>query len=147
MVATDAGDVRIIRSDPSKNVREVIFEAPTEKLNVSTDPRQQLIVPKSESVFMEDDLLIVEVKLTAASSVDNGLSTIQLPIRKMNLRTNQVYETYLRAGDIQSADTTVAAADVWNEIGSYTIGAKSELKFGHSIAENSRIYIDLVENA
>lgn len=145
MTASDEGDVRIVFTDASQSRREKIFEAPTEALDVSTDPRQQLIVPFSLETIHEDDLLLVEVKVGTASSADYGLSTVRIPVTKRSKATGQETPTYLRDSDLRSADVTLATS--WTQLGSYTISAQEDLKLGHRIPDNSRIYISFTENA
>lgn len=146
MVDTDEGDFRITKTDASETVREVLYEGPSEILDASTDPRQQPIVPMSLASLREDDKLLIEYKTTTATTVDYGLSTVRIPIRRRNVRTGNVAESYLRHGNFTSADVTVAA-NTWVKIGSYTVPAQEEIRLGQSIAENSRIYVALVENA
>ena len=145
MVASDEGDVRIRFADASRSNLRKIFEAPTEALDVSTDPRQQLIVPLSKETLHEDDLMIVEVKVGTASSADYGLSTVRIPITKRNKSTGQETPTYLRDSDLRSADVTLATS--WTELGVYTVGAQEDVKLGHRIPDNSRPYISFTENA
>jgi hypothetical protein len=146
MVDTDEGDFRIVKTDASETVRQVLFEAASELLDISEDPRQQIIVPMSMATLREDDKLLIEYKTATATTVDYGLSTVRVPIRRRNVRTGNVADSYLRHSNFASADTTVAA-NTWVKIGSYTIPAQEELRIGQAIAENSRIYVALVENA
>lgn len=62
MTASDEGDVRIVFTDTNESNRRVVYQAPTESLDISTDPRQCLIVPFSAETLHQDDLMIVEVK-------------------------------------------------------------------------------------
>jgi hypothetical protein len=146
MVATDEGDVRIRFADASRSNLRKIFEAPTEALDIATDPRQQLIVPFTNESIHEDDLVIVEVKVGTASTADYGLSTVRIPITKRNKSTGQETPTYLRDSDLRSADVTLTA-NTWVELGSYTVSAQEDLKLGHRIPDNSRVYISFTENA
>lgn len=145
MTASDEGDVRIRFADASRSNLRKVFEGPTEALDISTDPRQQLIVPLSKESLHEDDLLIVEVKVGTASSADYGLSTVRIPITKRNKATGQETPTYLRDSDLRSADVTLATT--WTELGSYTVSAQEDVKLGHRIPDNSRVYISFTENA
>ncbi|MDD4482687.1 MAG: hypothetical protein PHP18_05665 [Bacilli bacterium] len=146
MVDSDEGEFRIVRTDASETQREVLYACATELLDISTDPRQKQIIAQSMAGLMQDDKLKLELKVATATTVDYGLSTMQIPVRIKNMRTKSVYETFFRHGDFATADVTVPA-NKWTEIGSYTVKAQESLKIGHSIAENSRIYIALVENA
>jgi len=146
MVATDAGDLRIVKTDASETVRQVLYEGPSETLVLgATDPRLAPIVPMSQASFREDDKLLVEYKTGTASQVTGATSSIRIPIRRRNVRTGNIAESFLRSGDVFAAGATVIAASSWIKIGSYTIPAQEELKLGQTIAENSRIYASLVE--
>ena len=146
MVDSDEGDVRIVFADASSSNRRKVFEAPTERLDGSTLQSEQIIVPFSAETIHQDDLLIVEVKVGTASSADYGLSTIQIPITKLNKSTKQETPTYLRDSDLRSADVTLTA-NTWVVLGTYTVSAQEAVKLGQRIPDNSRIYIALVENA
>lgn len=146
MVDTDEGDFRIVRTDASETVREVLYSCATELLDISTDPRQKQIIGMSKAELRQDDKLKLELKVATATSVDYGLSSMQIPLRIRNERTKNVHETFFRHGDFITADVTVPAGK-WVEIGSYTVKGQESLKIGHGIAENSRIYVNLVENA
>ncbi len=145
MVASDEGDVRIIFSDQSYMNRRLVWQGATERLDGSTLQSEQIIIPLSAETLHQDDLLIVEVKLTTASSADYGLSTVQIPVTKLNKSTKQETATYLRDSDIRSADVTLATT--WTTLGTYTVTAQEALKLGQRISENSRIYISFTENA
>jgi len=146
MVATDAGKFRIVKTDASETVRQVLFESHSSRLNVSTDPRQQVIVPMSSAVAREDDKIILEYFTGTATTVDNGGSTIVIPFRRRNVRTGNVADSVLIASDFQTADAVIPASS-WQKFGSFTVPAQEEYKLGQTIAENSRIYVDLVESA
>ena len=151
MAATDEGAVRIVFSDASETNKRVIQEYATEQLKVSTDPRQQQIVPKSVDFLQEDDKIILEMNLLAASSVDYAAAEtntkVRIPVTIRNKRTGNIFERILRHPDFASADVTIAAANAWPVIGTYTISAQEEVKLGWNIAENSRIYATFVEAA
>lgn len=146
MTASDEGDVRIIFADADEGNRRKVWEGPTEKLDVATDPRQQLIVPFSGQTLHQDDLLIVEVKVGTASTADYGLSTVQIPITRLNKSTKQETPTFLRDSDIRSADVTLTAS-TWVELGRYTVSAQEAIKLGHRIPDNSTMYMSFTENA
>lgn len=147
MVDTDEGSVRIIFSDADETVRNTIEEYPTEALDISTDPRQQLIQSKSVASVGEDDKITLSVKLVAASSIDYGLSQIRIPVTVKNLGTGVVYEKTLRHADFAVADTVVSAANTWTVVGSYTVPPQQRIKLGWNIVNNSRVYILLTESA
>lgn len=146
MVATDSGKFRIVKTDASETVRQVLFESHSTSLGVSTDPRQQVIVPMSQASAREDDKIMLEYFTATATTVDKGLSTMIIPFRRRNVRTGNVADTVLIDSDFQTADATVGASS-WTKIGSFTIPAQEEYKLGQTIAENSRIYVSLVESA
>lgn len=146
MTATDEGDVRIVFTDADKSNRRTIWEGPTELLDASALMTEQLLVPFSGAELGEDDKLIVEVKVGVTSSADYGANTkVRIPITKKNLATKQKTPTFLRDSDLRAADVTLTA-DVWVELGVYTIGAQTKLRLGHQIPNNSKIYISMVEN-
>ena len=150
MVATDDGSLRVVFSDASETNKRVIQEYATEQLRVSTDPRQQQIVPKSVDFLQEDDKIILEASLMAASSIDydaaEANTKIRIPVTIRNKRTGNIYERILRHPDFASGDVTISAANTWTVVGTYTVSAQEEVKLGWNIAENSRIYATLVEN-
>ena len=146
MTASDEGDVRIIFSDASQLNRRVVFQAPTERLDGSALQSEQIIVPLSGETVHQDDLIIVEVKVGTASTADYGLSTVQIPITKLNKSTKQETPTYLRDSDIRAADVTLTAS-TWVVLGTYTVSAQEAVKLGQRIPDNSRAYISFTENA
>ena len=146
MVATDDGDIRIVKTDASETVRQVLFETGSEIAVLGgSDPRLSPIVPMSQATFREDDKLLIEYKTGTASQITGANCSIRIPIRRRNVRTGNVAESFLRSSDVSAAGVTAIAASSWVMIGSYTIPAQEEVKVGQSIAENSRFYADLVE--
>ena len=146
MTATDAGDIRIVKTDASETVRQLIYECPSETAVLgATDPRLGPIVPMSQASFREDDKILVEYKTGTATQVTGATSSIRLPIRRKNVRTGNITESFLRTGDVFAAGAVTVAASTWVKIGSYTIAAQEEVKVGQTIAENSRLYFNLVE--
>jgi hypothetical protein len=145
MVATDAGKLRIVKTDASETVRQVLFEAHSSRLNVGTDPRTQIILPMSAASAREDDKILIEYFTGTASIAGTGDCTYVIPMRKRNVRTGNVADSVLTVSDVDlGADVTIPA-NRWTVIAAYTVNAQEEVKLGQSIAENSRIYIDLVE--
>lgn len=146
MVATDAGDIRIVKTDASETVRQVLYETGSEIAVLgATDPRLAPIVPMSQAALREDDKLLIEYKTGTASQVTGATSSARIPIRRRNVRTGNVAESFLRSSDVFAAGAVTIAASSWITIGSYTVPAQEEIKIGQSIAENSRLYFDLVE--
>jgi hypothetical protein len=146
MAATDAGDIRIVKTDASETVRQVLYETGSEIAVLGgSDPRLAPIVPMSQATLREDDKLLIEYKTGTATQVTGATSSARIPIRRRNVRTGNVAESFLRSSDVFAAGATVIAAGGWVTIGSYTVPAQEEIRLGQSIAENSRLYFDLVE--
>jgi len=146
MVATDAGDIRIVKTDASETVRQVLYETGSEIAVLgATDPRLSPIVPMSLAGLREDDKLLIEYKTGTASQVTGATSAARIPIRRRNVRTGNVAESFLRSSDVFAVGAVVIAASSWVTIGSYTIPAQEEIRIGQTIAENSRLYFNLVE--
>ena len=146
MVATDAGDIRIVKTDASETVRQVLYETGSEIAVLgASDPRLAPIVPMSQATLREDDKILIEYKTGTASQVTGATSSARIPIRRKNVRTGNVAESFLRSSDIFAAGAVTIAANGWVTIGSYTIPAQEEIRIGQSIAENSRLFFDLVE--
>lgn len=146
MVATDAGDIRIVKTDASETVRQVLYETGSEIAVLGgSDPRLAPIVPMSQATLREDDKLLIEYKTGTATQVTGATSSARIPIRRRNVRTGNVAESFLRSSDVFAAGATTIAANAWVTIGSYTVPAQEEIRLGQSIAENSRLYFDLVE--
>jgi hypothetical protein len=149
IVHTDEGSLRILYADASESRRDQIQVFASEALDISEDPRQQKIVPKSRASIGEDDKMILEYKALAATNIDytadETFTKMRIPVTVKNVNTGNVFETILRHPDFATADVTVPVADQWTVIGKYTVGAQERVKLGHSIAENSRIYVQLAE--
>ena len=146
MVATDAGDIRIVKTDASETVRQVLYETGSEIAVLgASDPRLAPIVPMSQATLREDDKILIEYKTGTASQVTGATSSARIPIRRKNVRTGNVAESFLRSSDVFAAGAVTIAANGWVTIGSYTIPAQEEIRIGQSIAENSRLFFDLVE--
>jgi hypothetical protein len=143
-MAVVEGLMRIIGQDASGMRRDVLFEARTEVLDVSTDPRQQIYVPIHSLVLEEDDKLALEFKGDTAGTFDEG-STFRIPVSIQNKRTGVVRETYLYYGDFGLSTTNQTQGTNWTPTTSaYTINAQERLRLGHATAVNSRIYVALV---
>ena len=146
MAATDAGDIRIVKTDASETVRQVLYETGSEIAVLGgSDPRLAPIVPMSQATLREDDKILVEYKTGTASQITGASCSARIPIRRKNVRTGNVAESFLRSSDVFAAGVTAIAANGWVTIGSYTVPAQEEIRIGQSIAENSRLYFDLVE--
>lgn len=146
MVATDAGDIRIVKTDASETVRVVLFETASEIAVLgATDPRLAPIVPMSQAGLREDDKILIEYRTGTATQVTGASSSCRIPIRKRNVRTGNVAESFLRSADVFAAGAVTVPANSWYKIGSYTVKAQEEIKIGQSIAENSKLFVDLVE--
>ena len=146
MAATDAGDIRIVKTDASETVRVVLFETASEIAVLGgTDPRLAPIIPMSQAGLREDDKILIEYKTGTATTVTGATSSCRIPIRKRNVRTGNVAESFLRSADVFAAGQVAVPANSWYKIGSYTVKAQEEIKVGQSIAENSKLYVNLVE--
>lgn len=146
MVETDAGDIRIVKTDASETVRQTIYETASEIAKLgATDPRLSPIVPMSNSRFLEDDKILMEYKTGTASQVTGATSSVRIPIRRKNIRTGNIAESFLRASDLFAAGVTTIPAGTWIKIGSYSVNGQEEIRIGQTIAENSRLYVSLVE--
>jgi hypothetical protein len=146
MVATDAGDIRIVKTDASETVRQVLYETGSEIAVLGeTDPRLAPIVPMSLAGLREDDKLLIEYKTGTASQITGASCSARIPIRRRNVRTGNVAESFLRSSDVFAAGVASIAASSWITIGSYTVPAQEEIRIGQTIAENSRLYFSLVE--
>lgn len=150
MAAGDAsgeGDVRFRMTDANRGIMTKVFESRTEPLDVSTDPRQQLIIPMSGAKVGQDDLIVFELEVDADTTFDYGLSTVRIPITVLALATGQKTATYLTHKDFRTSDMTPLAANGWAEVGSYTVPAQQEVRLGHEIPDNSRLYINITTTA
>lgn len=148
MTAGDAsgeGLIRIRFTDANRGVMTKVFESRTEVLDVSTDPRQQLLVAVSGVTLGQDDLIILEIKGDSATTFDKDLSSVRIPVTVLSTATGQKTATDLVYADFSTEDTTVA--DTWTEVGSYTVPAQQKIKLGKEIPDNSRIYINVTTTA
>jgi hypothetical protein len=149
IVDTDEGTLRISFSDASETNKRFIMDAQSEQLDLSTDPRQQVIIPKTADFLEEDDKIIFEYGALAATTIDysatEAFTKFRIPITVMNKRTGAIYEKFLRHPDISSADVTISTANVFTRIGTYTVGAQEKVKLGHKIIDASRAYVVLGE--
>lgn len=152
---TAEGRVRLVFSDASQTEKRVIAEFATQTLDISTDPRQQLIVPMSAGFISEDDLLIMEFYPTAAAgdvatdpTESATHSLVRVPVTVKNVRTGNKYEKVLTSNDFNTAATNYTCAiNTWTAIGTVTVSAQEQMKVGFAIADNSRISIDLLTAA
>lgn len=143
-MAVTEGAMRIVFQDASGTRRDVVLEARTEALDISTDPRQQIYVPAGVATLEEDDKLQIEFKGDTAGTFDEG-STFRIPVRIQNKRTGVVRETYLVYGDFGLSTTNQTEGTSWTALtGGYTVNAQERVRLGHSTAVNSRIYVSLV---
>jgi len=145
MVAADPGVLRIVKTDASETVRQVLFEAHSSRLNVGTDPRTQIIMPMSVATCREDDKILIEYNASVTTIAGTGDCTYIIPIRKRNVRTGNTADSVLTRTDVDLGADVAVVAGKWTVIASYTVSAQEEVRLGQTIAENSRVYIDLVE--
>lgn len=146
MTAADEGTLRIRFTDANRGVMTKVFESRSEVLDVSTDPRQQLLVAMAGVTLGQDDLVILEYNADTTTEIDFGLSTIRIPVTILSTATGQKTATYLTHSDFVEADVTLTA-DTWIEVGAFVVPAQQKLKIGHEIPDNSRIYVSILETA
>ena len=144
------GSVRLVFQDASGTRRDVVYgEVRTEPLRaaaagtLATDPRVMQQVPAGQATLEEDDKLIVEIKTDSASNVNNT-STIRIPVRIQNKKTNVVRETFLTGADIGLVAGNTVTNTTFTLMGSYTINAQERLKLGHATQANSQILMLLL---
>ena len=150
-MAVTEGDMRLKYADASLTRQDVVYgDVPTTKLDVSTDPRQQLVVPyQSGDPLKEDDLLIMTLKGLTAGTFDAG-STFQIPVTIRNVTTGIVREAFLGVADFTTmAGAAIDTTDInygtsLTDVTKYTVKAQEQVRLGHKFAENSRIYVALV---
>jgi len=152
-MAVTEGKVELKYTDASMTRVDTVFGAPTVKLDISTDPRQQLIVPyQSGAPLKEDDILIVAIKGKTAGTFDSGTSC-QIPVTIRNVTTGIVREDFLELSDLRTmAGAVIDGTDItygtsMTNCMKYTVGAQEQVRLGHKFAENSRIYMALVLTA
>lgn len=149
------GRLRLVFSDASQTEKKVIAEYATYTLDVSADPRQQIIVPMSQGIISEDDLLIMEYFPTSAAgdvatdpTESATHSIVRVPVTVKNVRTGNKYEKVLTSVDFNAVATNYTCAqNTWTVIGTVTVSAQEQLKLGFAIADNSRVMIDLLTAA
>lgn len=145
MVSSDEGTFRVRFTDANRGVMTKVFEARSETLDISADPRQQLLMPVSGVTLGQDDLMILEFDADVATTLDAGIaSTLRIPITMMSMATGQRTATYLTLPEFTTANITLPA-ETWTEIGVYVVPAQQKIKIGHEIPDNSRIYFEMEE--
>lgn len=153
-MAVTEGDFQIFYSDAGMSRKDSVFgPVPTTLLDISTDPRQKLIVPyQAGQPLKEDDVMIFALKGITAGTFDSGTS-VQIPVTMRSVTTGIVSERFLSLADLRTmADAVIDGTDIsystaWTEVMKYTIPAQYEMRLGHKLAENSRIYVALVLTA
>jgi len=155
--ATAEGVVRLVFSDASETEKRQIEQWSTQILDPTDgDPRVLPTVPLSAGKVAEDDKLIMEfMPLSAAGDVATDPtesathSLIRVPVSIRNIRTGNVFQTFLTSYHFNSVAANYAGLVVgsWNAIGVYTIGAQEMLRVGHELADNSKIRIELKTSA
>lgn len=143
MTATGAGAYQLAYSDASGTRIDVVFgPVRSEALSVSTDPRQQLVVPyQAGQPLRENDKLLFQGKTDSASTIDNT-TTMRIPVTIKNMKTGIERETYLTAADFGFTTTDVTTSSTaYTTLGTYTVSAQEALKLGHKTAANSVVYI------
>lgn len=125
----------------------------TIKLDISTDPRQMLVVPyQSGAPLKEDDMLIIALAGLTAGTFDSGTS-FYIPATIRSVTTGIVRETFLELSDFTTmAGAAIDGTDIsygtsMTDVMKYTVKAQEEMRLGHKFAENSRVYVALVLTA
>jgi len=138
------GTVRIQLTDAHRTQINTVLEMRTEKLRENTDKRRQVAVPMIGPI-KQDDLLLVSFKADASASVGIDECEMAIPVTRKT-STGIKTDTYLVYKDLQTADVAVVTGE-WKELGSYSVEAQAAYMVGHALLEDSRIYIDVQDNA
>ena len=153
-MAVTEGDFLLKYTDAGMSRQDIVYgPAPLVKLDISTDPRQQLIVPyQSGEPLKEDDILLMNLKGLTAGTFDSG-TTFYIPATIRSVTTGIVREVFLGAADFTDMEGDALGADdisygvTPTDVLKYTVKAQEEIRLGHKFAENSRIYVNLVLTA
>ena len=138
------GLFRIVFADASENERIEVFRTRSELLDLNTDLRQQLIIPKSTDIVSEDDKIILEYYADTATNVQMNANTIiRIPITIRNIKTGNTFQSMLAAATFGTTNSGTLTASTWTKITSYTVTAQEQIKLGVVPPENSRIYVTL----
>jgi len=150
-MAVTEGQAQFKYTDAGMSRQDIVYgPVSTVKLDISTDPRQQLVVPyQSGAPLKEDDMLIMALKGLTAGELDSG-SSWYIPVTIRSVTTGIVRETFLEVSDFTNmAGTALSATNIdygvtMTDVCKYTVKAQEEMRLGHKFAENSRLYIALV---
>ena len=146
-------DLELVYADASETRQDVVYRGSKGALlgdsSVSgavlsqADPRKLPILAKTAGHLSEDDKLIVKIKDNTAETFDNADNdaemSIRIPITIRNVKTEVLTETELMAKDFSGSDVLMIAGE-WTKVLTYTVSAQEEVKIGHAVAENSRIF-------
>lgn len=150
-MAVTEGKMTLKYTDAGQSRQDIVYgPVPTAKLDISTDPRQMLVVPyQSGAPLKEDDMLIIALAGATAGDFDSG-SSFSIPVTIRSVTTGIVRESFLEVDDFTDMSGTVFGAGNIDygvsvtDVAKYVVKAQEELRLGHKFAENSRIYIALV---
>lgn len=150
-MAVTEGKMQLKYTDAGMSRQDIVYgPVTTIKLDISTDPRQQLVVPyQSGAPLKEDDMLLIALSGLTAGDFDSG-SSWYIPVTIRSVTTGIVRETFLEISDFTDMDGTVfgagniAYAVSMTDVAKYVIKAQEEMRLGHKFAENSRVYMTLV---
>lgn len=149
-MAVTEGKIRLTYTDASMTRQDVVLEADTVLADISTDPRQKIIVGYIKSnPLKEDDMLLMSIQGLTAGDFDSG-STFQIPVTIRNVTTGIVRETMLTVSDFTDmSGAAIGATNIdygtnFTAVAKYTVKAQEQLKLGYRMAENSRLYVALV---
>ena len=153
-MAVTEGKLQLKYTDAGMSRQDVVYgPVSTIKLDISTDPRQQLVVPyQSGQPLKEDDMLIMALEGLTAGTFDSG-TTWYIPVTIRSVTTGIVRETFLEVSDFKTmAGAAIGSDDIsygtsMTDVVKYTVKAQEEMRLGHKFAENSRIYVVLVLTA
>lgn len=149
-MAVTEGKVQFKYTDAGMSRQDIVYgPVSTVKTDISTDPRQQLVVPyQSGPPLKEDDMLIMALEGKTAGDFDEG-SEMYIPATIRSVTTGIVRETFLELSDFTNMAGAAVAANIdygvsMTDVLKYTVKAQEEMRLGHKFAENSRIFVELV---
>ena len=136
--------IRILYADAGETRADQVFVADGIRSNPggttpTTDPREMIIVPKTEGFMGQDDKIILSAKPSATTNFDTN-SEMEIPVMIQNVKTGVVRADFLNRSDFFSSDQGMTV-NVWNQIGEYTVGAQENVKLGQDIPENSKLRV------
>lgn len=149
--ATTEGLVRLVFSDASETESQLMGEFNTTTLDLSTDPRQLVVLPMSQRSIGAYDLLLMQFKpLGGAGDVATdptesaNHTLVRVPVTIKNMSTGNTFETVLTSAHFNSsAENYTCPQNRWTTIGTYEVTPQERVKLGFGIADNSRVRVEL----